>query len=199
MFANAEVQIAPPLGLKLSGAFERQERFGGRSQIRGASHQPGDFLGNGIENLSGSGPAGHALGVRGEFRQVPVPTFGQLPALHFRELIREFGILFLVRTKHGCPGVPFGLPSGSDTGSEMVQDFLGHQKFRVFRPSIGFLRQANFIFAQGFAVRAMRILFIRRSECDVTVNNNETRRFGFVLERLERPRQRFQIIGVLDA
>ena len=80
----------------------------------------------------------------------------------------------------------------------MCQHFLGHQKFRLFGPSIVFLRQANFVFAQRFAMCPMRILFIGCAKRDVTVNDNETRAFGLVLERIERLRQRFQIIGVID-
>ena len=116
VFPNAEMQIASPFGsgLKISGPLERQERFGGRRQICRTANQPGDFPGNGIEDFSGRRPARHALGVRRKFRQFLVPAFRELAAFHFRQLIRQFRIFLLVRAKHGCPGVSFGLPSRSD-------------------------------------------------------------------------------------
>ena len=80
----------------------------------------------------------------------------------------------------------------------MAEDFLGHQKFLVFRPPVVFLRQTNFIFAQGFAVRPMRILFVGRAERNVTIDDNETRGLGFVFERFQRLRQRVQVIRVRD-
>src|SRR5438034_8861722 len=63
VLANAEMQVPPGIaaGPEVARALEGEARLGRRREIGRATEQPGDVLGDGVEDLRGGVPAGHTL------------------------------------------------------------------------------------------------------------------------------------------
>src|SRR5258708_34291481 len=99
MLANTEMQVAPAIlaGLKIARTFEVQSGFRRRRQVGRPAHEPWDALCKDSECLAAGVPPTHALLIRRKYRQVPIPTPGQLTALH---------LLDLLPPRPKCPRVP---------------------------------------------------------------------------------------------
>ena len=62
-----------------------------------------------------------------------------------------------------------------------------HQKFGVLRPSIKFLGQPHFFFAQRFAMSFLGVLLVRRAVSYVAIDDNQRRTDLQYPERRRRP------------
>ena len=126
MFANAEVEVAPTVivRLEVASAIERQARLRGRGKVGRAAHQPGNILRQNVQNLSRSIAPGHTFRIRGKWLQAFVPTGGQTAVLHLIELIGEVRILRPVLLEELHPRIPQFSPTFSDAVAEVLADAL---------------------------------------------------------------------------
>ena len=100
-------------------------------------------------------------------------------------MIRQLGVLRLVLLKLCFLDLAIGFPTLAYSRLKMLEHFFRHQKFRLFGPSIIFLCQADFFFTERLTMRAMRVLFVRRTKSNMTINNNQRRPGIFGLEGAE--------------
>ena len=87
-------------------------------------------------------------------------------------------------------------PARADAFLEVFAHAVRHQELRLFRPAIPALGQADFFFAQWFAVRRTRVLLVRRTICDMGIDNDQRRPILRVFERREGTLEQLQIVGV---
>src|SRR5262245_31060305 len=122
MFSNAEMKVATfgCLGFEVAGALEFEERLGGRPKVRRAAQEPGDVLGEHVQDLAGGVAPGDAFGVRREARQVAVPRRGQLTPLHLVDLGGELGELPLVGGELPLPLLARRSAASADAGVELL-------------------------------------------------------------------------------
>src|SRR4051812_27789678 len=73
------------------------------------------------------------------------------------------------------------------------------KELRVFRPTIVTLCELNFFLTERFAVRRVRILFVGRTVGDVTINDDQGRAVGSLVEGGECAGEHLQIVGIADA
>ena len=92
VLANPEMEVPPAVaaGLEVAGSLEGQPGLGRGGQVRGTADQPGDVLGQGIEDLARRAARGDSLGVRRIRGQALVPAVGKLAMLDPVELMGEF-------------------------------------------------------------------------------------------------------------
>ena len=107
VLADAEVEVAAAVavGLEIARPLEGHVRLGRGGEIGGASDQPGDVLGDRVQNLARRDARRHPLGVGGEDRQVFIPAIGKLAVLDSIELVGQVGMFRLVAVDRGEPGV----------------------------------------------------------------------------------------------
>ena len=108
---------------------------------------------------------------------------------HLGEFLRILGEFLRPLSMKIAPPFP-------DSVAEMFVHPIRNQEFRVFRPAVEFLGQPDFFFTQRFAVRGVGVLFVWRPVANMAVDNNQGRAICGLLERLKRPGQHLQIIGV---
>ena len=174
MLANTEMQIAACVfaRLEVARAFKFQRRLVRGGQVCRTTDEPGYVLRDGVQDFSRAVSGSQAFRIRGECRQVFVPSFGQFVVPHSLQTIRHLRVFLRVRRIEFLP-LSAQFPSAlSDPFAEVLAHALGHKKFGVFGPAVKFLDQPNFFLPQGFAVRRVRVLFVRRSVADVTVHDN---------------------------
>ena len=68
----------------------------------------------------------------------------------------------------------------------MVPHAVGHEKLRLFRPSVVALCQFDFGLAQRLAVSSTRILLVRSSVADMAVDDDQGRTITTLVESMER-------------
>src|SRR5579883_3350262 len=177
VFADTEVEV-PPLrrvGFEVSRTRKCKPRLGRRRKVSRAAQKPWNALSDGVEHLARGVATGDTLGFEREVRQFTVPSFGQLAPLHQLEFSRQIGISLSVAPQSRFPSSSERAPARANTGSEMLPDALGHEKLRIFGPSIVPLGLSDFLFAERFAVRCTGVLLVRRAIGDMTVDNNQSR------------------------
>src|SRR5262245_22185279 len=133
------------LPLQVSGAVEGQPSLGGRSQIAGATDEPGDIPGEGVQDLTGCLPPGHPLGIGWKGRQIPVPSVWQLAALHAMEVVSEIGMLFAVVLVARLPGLAQLASPPADAVAQTLAHAVRDQELGVLRPAIDPLGEANLL------------------------------------------------------
>src|SRR5207237_4508139 len=107
----------------------------------------------------------------GKHRNVFVPSVGKLAALHFVKMVGELRIFLPVLIELLTPAQSSFASASPDSGPEMVPHAVGHEKLRLFRPSVVALCQFDFGLAQRLAVSSTRILLVRSSVADVAVDD----------------------------
>ena len=183
-------------GLEVSRALVRQRGLVRRAEIRRAAEEPGNVLREHVEHLARGFPAGDALGIRREDREVAIPSRRQLAPLHLVDLGRQFGIrVRMTRRALSTGGARPGAPR-TDAGREVLADAVGNQELRVFRPSVAALGQSDLLLAERLAVGCGSILFVRRAVADVAVQNDEGRPALGLPEDGERLLDAIDVVGV---
>ena len=177
VLANAEMQVAAAkvTRLEIARAFGRDQRLGGRRQIRRAADQPRQMRGDRILHLGRAVPAGQPLAVGREGGDRLVPAFGQLMALHPPQRIGRIAVLGAITLHQLLPCVPQLSAALADTIVEMRVDAIGHEKLGVLGPAVAALGEAHFLFTQGLAVGFPGVLLMRRAEADVAAHDDQRR------------------------
>src|SRR4029077_4676727 len=81
--------------------------------------------------------------------------------------------LRLVSGKDVHPRLTQGPPAAADSILEAFIDAIGHEKLRIFGPTIRAFRQPDLLCAKGIAVGGRGILLMRRPVADNAVDNDE--------------------------
>src|SRR5271166_6240980 len=123
-----EIPPAVAAGLEVAGSLEGQPGLGGGCQVRGTADQPGDVLGQSIEDLARRDARGDSLGVRRIRGQALVPAVGKLAMLHLVEVKSELRVLCLVLLEPGAQGIEQLLAATADALFEVIVDALGNQE-----------------------------------------------------------------------
>ena len=97
------------------------------------------------------------------------------------------------------------LPLGSqaaaplaDPVGEVLVDAVGDQELGVLGPPVGALGLAHLLLAQRLAVGLGGVLLVGRAVADVAVDDDQRGPPLLPLERLERPGQQLEVVGVAD-
>src|SRR5260221_3702079 len=72
-----------------------------------------------------------------------------------------------------------------------------YKELRVFRPSVIPLREFDFLFPQGLAMRRAGVLLVRRAVGDMTLDDNEGRAIWRLLKDLQGALSQLEVVGVL--
>ncbi|MCG3120607.1 MAG: hypothetical protein ALAOOOJD_03375 [bacterium] len=185
IFANAEMKISAVIiaFLKIAAVFD--QRFGRGRQIRGATHEPGNLRGDGIQNFAVRFAAGETFRIRRENRQRLFPAGRNFTILQHLKLLCEIRISRRIRGEFFIP-FRFKLPAFTEALFAVAFDFSGHKKFFIRIPAINFFGGADFFFTQRLTVRAMRVLFGGTAIRNVAVDDNQRRALIFFQRRLHR-------------
>ena len=119
--------------------------------------------------------------------------------LHAVGVLRERRVDPAVLLERREPGIAEGSSPLSNAAREVLPDAVGHEKLGVLGPTIGALGQPDLLFAERLAVRRARVLLVGRTIGDVTVHDDQGGSIGGGAERVERPPQHVEIVGVADA
>src|SRR4029077_19758752 len=200
VFTDPKVQIAArsSVGLKITRAWERQSRLGGRSKVRGATDHPGKIRRDGIEDFGRGVASGYSLAISWKNGNVLRPVLRQLAFLNLIELRGKFRKLFPVLGKLFLPLFARFAAPPSNPGLKVLVYLAGNQELGVGRPTVRLLHKLNLLFAQRLAVRRTRVLTMRRTIADMTINNYDrwsARRARGISERVLNA---IQIIGIPD-
>src|SRR5246127_377726 len=198
VFTDPKVQITArsTVGLKITRARERQSRFGGRSKVRGATDHPGKVRRDGIEDFGRGVASGYSLAISWKIGNVLRPVHRQLAFLNLIELRGKFGKLFPVLGELFLPLFARFAAPPSNPGLEVLVYPAGNQELGVGRPAVRLLHQLNLLFAKRLAVRRARVLTMRRTVADMTINDYDrwsARRARSIPERVLNP---IQVVGI---
>src|SRR5271166_5944893 len=94
MFADAEVEIpaAVVVTFEITGLLKGQPRLGRGRKVGGPAEKPRQTRGDRVQHVSRRVAAGDALRIGGKYRDVRVPSLGEIAPLHPLALIGEVGI-----------------------------------------------------------------------------------------------------------
>src|SRR5262249_3355754 len=142
-------------------------------EVRRAAEEPGDVLGQHVEDLARRVAPGDALGIGGESRPglvppppppAPLPGAGLPPGARGR------------RPPRGAhPGPPRPGPRAAaraPPGGEVLLHAVGDEELRVLGPIVVALRETHLFLAERLAVRLRRALLVRRAVADVAVDDD---------------------------
>ena len=79
---------------------------------------------------------------------------------------------------------------------ELIVHAVRNEKSCILGPSVILLHQLDFCFAQRFAVRFVRILFVRRTISDVAINDDQCRPVFCFQEILVRACEHFEVVCI---
>src|SRR4029077_6086399 len=200
VFTDAKVQIAArsTVGLKITRARERQSHLGGRSKVRGATDHPGKIRCDGIEDFGRGVASGYSLAISWKNGHLPLPVRRHLAFLNLIELRGKFGKSFPVLGELFLPLFARFAAPPSNPGLEVLVYPAGNQELGVGRRAVRLLDQLNLLFAERLAVRRTRVLTMRRTIADMTVNDYDrwsARRARGIPERVLNA---IQIVGIPD-
>src|SRR6266436_3648407 len=200
VFTDAKVQIAArsTVGLKITRARERQSRLGGRRKVSGATDHPGKVRRDGIEDFGRSVASGYSLAISWKNGNILRPVHRQLAFLNLIELRGKFGKLNPVLGELFLPQFARFAAPPSNPGLEVLVYPAGNQELGVGRPAVRLLHQLNLLFAERLAVRRARVLAMRRTIADMTINDYDrwsARRARGIPERVLNA---IQIVGIPD-
>src|SRR5262245_14737058 len=200
MLADSKMQVLAVrrLGLKVSRALVGQRGLVRWSQVRRPAEEPRDVLREHVEYFARRIPAGDALGIRREHREVAIPTYRQVPRLHLIDLFRELGILLAVRRHERGPPASRGGAACPDAGREALAHAVGDQELRVLRPPIAALAKANFLRTELLAVRGRGVLLVRGAVADVAVEDDQRGAPLRFAKDAESGLDAIEIVGVAD-
>src|ERR1700746_639516 len=201
VFTDPKVQIAArsTVGLKITRARERQTRLGGRGKVRGATDHPGEIRRDGIEDFGRGVASGYSLAISWKNGNVLRPVHRQFTFLNLIELRGKFGKLFPVLGELFLPLFARFAAPPSNPGLEVLVYPAGNQELGVGRPAVRLLHQLNLLFAKRLAMRRARVLTMRRTVADMTINDYDrwsARRARGIPERVLNATQ---IVGIPDA
>ena len=147
MFADAETEVAPPVGATLDLATVIDVGVVRRRQIRRAADQLRDHLRRPLDHVTGRLPGRDRFVVGREARQVGVPPVGKPPCVDHLERVRLSRERRPVRVE---ALLPLGLELASTIAceAEVGQRLVGHVEVLVGIPAVGLLGEADFVFAQ---------------------------------------------------
>src|SRR5437868_6476297 len=198
MFADAEMQVASAVVFRaeVTGAVEGESRLRRGREIGRSADQPRHILCDCIQNLGGRVAARYSLGIGGKNGNVFIPSIGKLTALHLVEIIGELRIFLPVLLELLTPCKARFAPTFPDSGLEVVHHTVGHQKLRVFWPSVISLRQLDFAFAERLTVGAAGILLVGSSVADVAVDNDQRWAVVALVECAEGAPEHLEVVGI---
>src|SRR5215469_8242648 len=138
MFADTKVQIlsARSVRLEISGSIEGQQGFVRRTEISGATQEPGNILREHVQRFPRSVASSDAFGVGRKHGQVPIPSGRKLAPLHEFNLKREIRKLGAVRPEHLGPLATSFQTARSNSGVEVLVDTVRNVEFCVFGPAV---------------------------------------------------------------
>src|SRR6516164_5344163 len=194
-----QIAARSTVGLKVTGAGERQSRFGGRSKVRGATDHPGKIRGDGIENFGRGVSPGYSLAIGWKRGNVLRPVHRQLSLLNLIELRRKFWKLFPILRELLLPLFPRFAASPSKPGLKVFVYSGGNQELGVGRPAIRLLHQLDLLFAERLPVRRTGILTMRRTIADMTIDDDDRWSAGRAGGIPERVLDAIEIVGIPDA
>ena len=199
VLADPEVEVASAaaLGLEVARAVERQVRLRRRRQVGRAADDPRHCLRDGVEHPARRVAARETLLVGGERRQRALPARRELAALDALELVGQVRVLRAVLLEHGVPYVARLAPARADAGCEVVVHAVGDEEVLVLGHAEEPLRRLAALDPERLAVRLRRVLD-RRAVTDVAVDEDQRRALVLGLERVERPRDRVEVVRVGD-
>src|SRR5712664_481265 len=198
MFTYPKVQIParPSVGLEIAGGREGQSCLGRRRQIRGTSDHPGKVRRDGVEDFGGRIASGDSLMIGRKDGNIFRPVRRQLSPLNLIDLRREFGELFSILRKLFFPLLTRFAAPPPNSGLEVVIHSVGNQKLGVSRPAIGLLYELDLFFAERLAVRSARILTMRRTIADMTIDDYDGRSARRARSSPQRVLDAIQIVGI---
>src|ERR1051325_11011535 len=91
------------------------------------------------------------------------------------ELISQFRMLCTIFF-HTCkPGIAEFLAAFADAVLEVIVDAVGDKELSILRPAVVALGQADFLFAERFAVGGTGVLLVGSTEGNVAIDDDERR------------------------
>src|SRR5712671_5016040 len=152
--------------------FLGNQGFRRRSQIGGAPEEPWNLGRNRILHFAAGFAAGKSLWVWRESWDISIPTIRQVATLHQLPIARLRRKCFLVGVKFFVP-LAFPFCAAINGPAHVFLSFWRDQELRVRRPAVADLGEPNLIFAQRLAVGLLGVMLVRRSPCDVAINDDE--------------------------
>src|SRR5262249_18610166 len=122
-----------------------------------------------------------------------------LATLHSGNLIGQIGMLFAVAGEHFFPGFAQLMTALANAGGKMSRYAIRHIEFRVFRPAIIALSQADFFLAQRLTVSFFGVLFIGSSVSNVAIDDDEGRTVSGGDREFNRTDEQIKVVGVAHA
>ncbi len=116
--------------------------------------------------------------------------------LHPRQFVGEIGIFHPVRSKERAPILAGFAVASEETTAEVLGHAFRHEELRLFRPAVAPLREADFVLAEGLAMRSSGILLVRRPVTYMAVEHDKRRAISFAAELVDRLGDSLAVIGV---
>src|SRR5207302_281571 len=132
-------------------------------------------------------------------RNAFVPALGQFAGPHGFQFSRFLGKRLGVFGEFSFPAFTCGAAVRANAGGKVLADFIGNKELRVFGPAIDFLGELDFVGSERCAVSGVGMGLIWRAVADNALEDNDRRLVGHLFGRINRPLDRAQIVGVIDA
>ncbi len=191
----------PPgiVGLEISCAFIFQSGFVRWAEIRRAAEEPGDVLRQHVQHLARGFPAGDALRIGRENREIAVPVRRELAPLHLVNLgSRDLDTWRGRQRRVPSIGRRAFAPRCADAGREVLADAIRHEELRVFGPSVAAFGEADLIVAERLAMGFGGVLLVWRTVADVAVQDDKGRTALRLPEDLQSVLDSIDVVGIAD-
>ena len=107
-------------------------------------------------------------------------------------------MLLLVSGEAIHPFLAQGPPTAADSILEAFIDAVGHEKLRIFGPTIRAFCQPDLLCAKGIAVGGCSILLMRCAVADDAVDNDEGGSILGAMKYFDRARKTGGVVGILQ-
>ena len=192
VLADAEVQVAPAVlaGLDAAAAVDQRERGG--SEVGRAADHLRHRGGRPLDHLLRRLARGDHARVRALLRHVAAEPVRQ----RAREVALQLGRLGAVL---GAVGVEALLPLGLllaaalDAAAEVLERLVRDVERLLARVAVDLLGEPDLLLAERRAVRAVRVLLVRRAGRDVRAHDDQARPVGDLARGVERRLQRVEL------
>src|SRR5439155_20949484 len=126
--------------------------------------------------------------------EVAIPPCRQVSPLHLIDLARKLRVRRPVRREERRPVASSGSAARTDAGGEVIEDAVGDQELRPFRPAIAALGGGDLLVTERLAVGGGGFLLVRGAVADVAVQDDER---GSALRRAEDRERLLDVIEVV--
>ncbi len=195
------MQVAVAVAALLDAAAVLDQRQRGRREVGGAADQLGDLGGGPLDHVLGRLAGGDHAGVRALLGHVGVPALRRAAvdedALELGGQLRVVGLVGL----EALVPLLHELVAAADRLAEVLQRLVGDEERLLAGPAVGLLGELDLLVAERRAVRAGRVLLVRRADRDVAADDDQARLVLDVAggaQRLLDPLERHVLAEVLD-